>query len=106
MTEDHFTRDSAELDRELLEQVEASNLGRIRCFARGEVLHWQGDPVENVFVVASGTLKEYSLFPNGKAYAHRVLGPGGLAGATAYSLGHEHDTITQALGKVKGIALL
>jgi CRP-like cAMP-binding protein len=105
VTGDHFARDSAELDREFLEQVEASYVGRIRCLSRGEVLHWQGDPVESVFVVSTGSLKEYTLLPDGRAYAYRVLGTGGLAGATAYLLGHDHDTITQALDEVQVIAL-
>lgn len=105
MTRDRFARDADELDREFLEQVEASHLGRIRCLTRGEVLHWQGDPVEYVFVVRTGSLKEYTLLPDGRAYAHRVLGAGGLAGATAYLLGHDHDTITQALDEVQVIAL-
>jgi 5-methyltetrahydrofolate--homocysteine methyltransferase len=100
-----FARDADELDRQFLEQIEATGLGRIRCLTRGEVLHWQGDPVEQVFVVRSGSLKEYTLLPDGRAYAHRVLGAGGLAGATAYLLGHDHDTITQALDGAQVIAL-
>ena len=105
VTEDRFARDADELDRAFLEQVEASHLGRIRCLSRGQVLHWQGDPVRNVFVVSSGSLKEYTLLPDGRAYAYRVLGAGGLAGATAYLLGQDHDTITQALDAVEVIAL-
>ena len=83
LTGDHFTGDSAELDEEFLEQGEASNLSRTRCLPRGELFHRQGDPVESLFVVAGGTFKDHSLFLDGKAYAHRLLGPGGLAGATA-----------------------
>jgi methanogenic corrinoid protein MtbC1 len=87
------------------DQVDASRLGRLRRLARGEVLFWQGDPVESIFVICCGSLKEYSLLPDGRAYAHRVLGLGGLAGATAYLLGHDHDTITQALDDVSVLAL-
>jgi methanogenic corrinoid protein MtbC1 len=61
------------------------------------VLYWQGDPVEAIFVVSSGSLKEYTLLRDGRACAYRILGAGGLAGATAYLLGHDHDTIAQAL---------
>ncbi len=105
MTGDRFARDAEGLDRELLEQVEAAHLGSIRCLTWGEVLHWQGDPVEYVFVVRTGSLKEYTLLADGRAYAFRVLGAGGLAGATAYLLGHDHDTITQTLDEVQVIAL-
>jgi len=105
VTEDHLARDADNLDRAFLAQVEASHLGRILDLTRGQVLHWQGDPVEHVFVVRAGSLKEYTLLPDGRAYAYRVLGPGGLAGATAYLLGHDHDTITQALDEAQVIAL-
>jgi len=100
-----YARDADELNREFLEQVEATGLGRIRHLTRGEVLHWQGDPVECVFVVRTGGLKEYTLLPDGRVYAYRVLGAGGLAGATAYLLGHDHDTITEALDEAQVIAL-
>lgn len=105
MTEDDLARSLDALDRAFLEQVGAAHLGRRKELARGEVLYWQGDPVESVFVVAGGSLKEYTLLPDGRAYAHRVLGAGGLAGATAYLLGHDHDTIAQALDEVQVIAL-
>ncbi len=105
VTGDHLARDADGLDRAFLDQVEASHLGRILSLSRGEVLHWQGDPVGYVFVVRTGSLKEYTLLPDGRAYAHRVLGPGGLVGATAHLLGHDHDTITQGLDDVQVIAL-
>lgn len=105
VTADRFADDADALDKGFLAQVEASRLGRIQGLTRGEVLHWQGDPVEVVFVVRAGSLKEYTLLPDGRAYAYRVLGPGGLAGATAYLLGHDHDTITQALDDAQVVAL-
>ncbi len=102
---DGIAHSAADLDRSFLEAVEASHLGQHRRLARGEVLFWQGDPVEHVFVVRAGTLKEYTLLPDGKAYAYRVLGSGGLAGATAYLLGKEHESIAQALDDVQVVAL-
>jgi len=105
MTRDHLADDEVELDRVFLEQVEATHLGQLKKVARGEVLYWQGDPVEAIFVVSNGSLKEYTLLHDGRACAYRVLGAGGLAGATAYLLGHNHDTITQALDDVLVVAL-
>jgi CRP/FNR family transcriptional regulator, anaerobic regulatory protein len=104
-----MTRDplagGVELDRAFLMQVEASHLGRLRFIPRGEVLYWQGGPVEAIFLVSSGSLKEYTLLPGGRACTYRILGAGGLAGATAYLLGHDHDTITQALDETSVLAL-
>ena len=105
MTRVHPADDELELDRLFLEQVEATHLGQPRTIARGEVLYWQGDPVEAIYVVTSGSLKEYSLLPDGRACTYRVLGAGGLAGATAYLLGHDHDTITQAFDETRVLAL-
>jgi CRP-like cAMP-binding protein len=105
MTLDHLSDDIVELDRAFLEQVNATHLGRLRSVTRGEVLYWQGDPVEAIFVVSNGSLKEYTLLPDGRVCAYRILGAGGLAGATAYLLGHDHDTITQALDEAQVLAL-
>lgn len=104
MTQDHLAMDAVELDRTFLEQVKATHSGQLRSVTRGEVLYWQGDPVEAIFVVSSGSLKEYTLLYDGRACAYRILGAGGLAGATAYLLGHDHDTIAQALDEVQVLA--
>ncbi len=88
-----------------LEQIEASHQGQPRRIARGDVLYWQGDPVEAIYIVKSGSLKEYTLLDDGRAYAYRILGAGGLAGATEYLLSYDHETITQALDETLVLAL-
>lgn len=105
MITDHPGTESIKLDKAFLEQVEAAHLGSHRKVARDDVLFWQGDPVEAIYVVASGSLKEYTLLPDGRACAYRLLGEGGLAGATAYLLGHDHDTILQALDETLVLAM-
>jgi 5-methyltetrahydrofolate--homocysteine methyltransferase len=105
MALDDLAGDAIELNKVFLEQVKDTHLGRRRRVARGEVLYWQGDPVEAIFIVSSGSLKEYTLLQDGRACAYRILGAGGLAGATAYLLGHDHDTIAQALDEAMVLAL-
>lgn len=105
MSDRRVTLDNEQLDRAFLAQVQNAAPRRVRALAKGEVLFWQGDPVEAIFVVQSGGLKEYTLLPDGRAYAYRLLGPGGLAGATAYLLGHDHDTIAQALNEATVLVL-
>jgi methanogenic corrinoid protein MtbC1 len=105
MASEQLTNEGIKLDKAFLEQVEAAHLGSLKSVARGEVLFWQGDPVEVIYVVARGSLKEYTLLPDGRACVYRVLGAGGLTGATAYLLGHDHDTITQALDETIVLAL-
>jgi len=55
------TLDNEQLDQAFLAQVQNAAPGRGRALARGEVLYWQGDPVEAIFVVQAGSLKEYTL---------------------------------------------
>ena len=89
----------------LLDLLETSGTGRVRRYKSGEMLFWQGDPVENVFVVKKGALKAYAFSSEGKAYIYGILGPGEMAGAVAYLLGRDHEEIAQALGDTEVIAL-
>jgi methanogenic corrinoid protein MtbC1 len=89
----------------LLDIVESSGLGRARRYRSGEMLFWQGDPVESILLVKKGAIREYAFSPEGKAYIYRILGPGELAGAVAYLLGREHEEIAQALGDTEVVSL-
>ncbi len=92
-------------DTILLDLLETTGIGRIRTYRNGEMLFWQGDPVENIFIVKRGAIKEYAFSLEGKAYIYQILGPGELAGAVAYLLGREHEEIAQALGDTDVLAL-
>jgi 5-methyltetrahydrofolate--homocysteine methyltransferase len=92
-------------DSDLLNIVEATDIGKVRRFRSGEIVFWQGDPVENIFIVKKGAIKEYAISPEGKAYIYRILGPGELAGAVAYLLGRDHEEIAQALGDTDVLTL-
>jgi len=85
---------------DVLELVEAHRIGRPERYKKGEVLYWQGDPADCVFVVRRGKVKVYCISLEGKAHTHSILGPGRLVGATAVLLGGEHDSIAEALEDV------
>ncbi len=86
-----------ELDRGLLETLEVCRIGQIQQYKKGRILYWQGDPVEHIFVIKEGAVKVSSISSDGRTYTYNVLGPGGLAGAAAFLLGKNHETLAEAL---------
>ena len=58
----------------------------MKNYPRGNILFWQGDPVETIYVVLSGAIKISSVSEGGRVYVHDILGPGHLLGATDYFL--------------------
>ncbi len=82
----------------ILELVEAHHIGRLKRYEKGEMLHWQGDSAECVFVVRRGKVKVYCISLEGKAHTYDIFGAGRLVGATAYLLGGEHESTAEALG--------
>lgn len=72
---------------------------RTRPYKRGNVLYWQGDPVENLYVVQNGAVKISSISSSGKIYSHGILGAGHLLGATDYFLDGIHETTAEVVDK-------
>lgn len=70
---------------------------RIRSFEKGKILYFQGDPVENLFLVGRGAVKLSSVSEEGKIYSHGILGAGHLLGVTDYFLDSIHDTTAEVI---------
>lgn len=70
---------------------------RIRSYKKGNILYWQGDPVENLFVIRQGAVKISSLSGAGKINSHGILGAGHLLGATDYFLDGVHETTAEVI---------
>jgi methanogenic corrinoid protein MtbC1 len=64
-------------------------------FPRGTILCWQGDPVEQIYILLDGAVKISSLSPEGKIYAYGILGAGRLIGATQYLLDGVHGSVAE-----------
>ncbi len=64
-------------------------------YKRGKVLYWQGDPVENLYVIDKGAVKISSISGTGRIYSHGILGTGHLIGATDYFLDGIHETTAE-----------
>ncbi|HOG46690.1 MAG TPA: cobalamin-dependent protein [Anaerolineae bacterium] len=93
-------------DADLLHLAGTLRAGRLARFAKGSILHWQGDPVEAIYIVRSGAVKVCTTSPQGRTYTYDILGAGGLDGAATYLLGKHHETQAVALEDTEVITLL
>lgn len=48
----------------------------LREYKRGDVLFWEGDPCDGLFIVAEGSAKIFRLSPQGRQYIVRILQEG------------------------------
>jgi trimethylamine corrinoid protein len=71
--------------------------GRIKRCERGVILYWQGDPVDQIFIILSGAVKESSIAASGKVISFDISGAGRLLGARPYLLGGEHRAVAEVL---------
>ena len=78
---------------------------RIRYYQRGNILYWQGDPVERLYAIREGAVKISSVSPDGKIYSHGILGAGHLLGATDYFLDSIHETTAEVVEETKLIII-
>jgi CRP-like cAMP-binding protein len=58
-----------ENDGKLLRLIEQAGIGRLKKYLRGEMLFWQDDPVDYVYIVRVGAIKVFSVSAEGKTYA-------------------------------------
>lgn len=70
---------------------------RNKRYARGAVLYWQGDPVEQIFIVLEGAIKISSISSDGKIYSFGILGAERLIGARSYLLDGVHEAVAEVL---------
>jgi CRP/FNR family cyclic AMP-dependent transcriptional regulator len=87
-------------DREFL-----IDLGRRRGFDTGDILIWQGDPTDHVFVVLSGWVRVYSSTANGHEILVALRGPGDVVGEQAALHGWQRTASIQTLEPVATVQL-
>jgi CRP-like cAMP-binding protein len=70
-----------------------SAAARLKRFNRGEMLHLEGDPVERVLLLISGSVKITQVGPKGLEVILRLGGPGDvLDTASLFSSGRHYTT--------------
>jgi len=70
---------------------------RRRELARGQTIHIEGDPVQQVVLLTSGSAKIVQFGQNGSAVILRLCGPGELVGTLGLSTHGRHCATAQAL---------
>ncbi|MDY3618637.1 Crp/Fnr family transcriptional regulator [Agathobaculum sp.] len=58
--------------------------GERRCFAKGQMVHFQGDEPEAFYMIEAGQLRSFLLAEDGRQVTLEVLGPGKLFGQASY----------------------
>ena len=99
------TSDSWTLTRSLVDHAVQGDLGQSQRFPKGTMLHWQGDPVEDVVIITGGAVKVFSVSMDGKIQAYAFLGAGSMVGATACLLGKGHETMAEAIEETEGLSI-
>jgi CRP-like cAMP-binding protein len=74
-----------------------SAAARLKQFASGERLYWEGDTVEQVFLLISGLVKTTQLGPNGLEVILRLSAPGDVLDAASLLSTGRHCTTAQAI---------
>ena len=67
-------------------------------FSRREVIYQEGDPINKVFLLISGSAKITQVAPNGGEVILRLSGPGELVGKIRFESQARHGSLAQALG--------
>ncbi len=101
----HSERFKSTTSPDLVGLLQENGAGRIKRYRRGQMLYWQGDPVELIFVIRWGAVKVSSISAEGKTYTYSILGSGTLLGAAQYLLGQDHDALAEALDETEVIAI-
>lgn len=96
---------SANRGASILEVVEANDIGTLRRYEKGHVLHWQGDPAERAHVVKEGTIEVLSTSPEGAVLTYDIFGPGVLVDSIALLSGEDHRWTAKARGEGAGYVI-
>lgn len=61
--------------------------GRVRRLPRGQIVIYEGDPVTNLYFLAAGYVKVYSILASGSERIIFIYGPGDMFPITSYLSG-------------------
>ncbi|WP_261664529.1 Crp/Fnr family transcriptional regulator [Deinococcus sp. Marseille-Q6407] len=92
-------------DLELADLEHMAAAAQTRTFRAGEVIYRMDDPADALYLVHSGMVKIYKLFPNGKEAILGVVGPQDCFGEMLLRPGERRPTQAEALEPTRLIAL-
>jgi methanogenic corrinoid protein MtbC1 len=99
-------REEGELQVKLIRLLEQAGVGHREVRHKGEMLFWQGDPVDVIYVILSGAVKIFSVSSEGKTYTYGYARPGDILGASEFLLAKEYDTMSEVAEECELIAIL
>ena len=67
--------------------------GRLRIYPKHQLIHYQGDPLSNIYLIKSGYIKAYTILDSGDTRTILILGPGDVF-PLAFSSSMEWDSYT------------
>jgi CRP-like cAMP-binding protein len=77
--------------------IELSGFGQGRQYKKGRMLLRQGDKVDYIITIKSGTVKTYSILSDGRVDTYGLLGKGGLVGIPQFLLDEESKVMIEAI---------
>ncbi len=87
---------------EMLEILKKSSQ---RTFKKGEIIYYEGDPLEYLYIVHTGRVKIYQLFESGKEQLLRILESGEFMGELALFTDKVLDSYAEALEQTEVCAI-
>lgn len=96
---------SKSLSAGVVQDVELSDLGQCKKYEKGQILLWQGDKVDYIFVIKSGTVKVYSISSDGRTYTYGMLGQGDMVGVPQLLLEEKSKVMIEAIQETDVIAV-
>jgi|SRR5579871_1313041 len=85
------------------ERSDILSTAQSRQFLRGETIHRQGEPVEELVMLTSGCAKIVQFSSKGAEVIFRLCGPGELVGLEGVSTKSSHRTTAQALQSCEAV---
>src|SRR5699024_8872741 len=76
-----------------------SKMSRHKLFEKGEIIYYDGDPLDYLYIVHQGRVKIYQVFESGKEQLLRILEPGEFMGEMAIFTKKEMDSYAEAIEK-------
>ncbi|MBX4197572.1 Crp/Fnr family transcriptional regulator [Candidatus Saccharibacteria bacterium] len=69
----------AEASSEYLKQIERLfRDARVKVYPKNQLIHYQGDPLTNIYLIKSGYIKAYTILDSGDTRTILILGPGDI----------------------------
>lgn len=69
----------AETATKYLQRIEKLfNDARLKAYPKNQLIHYQGDPLSNIYLVKSGYIKAYTILDSGDTRTILILGPGDI----------------------------